>query len=105
MPGPARVGAAQDGFYCGVGLGLTHGSRVSSAVPLSEGTATGVSLALIAGKPFARVGNLSCGIEGAMPMRIGVNHDAIRDDDQSASGHAPPAQSAIVRASPEINAA
>ena len=64
MLGLAQAGAAQDGFYYGVGLGLTHSSTVSSVVPSFEGTATDVSLALTAGYRFASADNLSYGIEG-----------------------------------------
>ena len=64
--------AAQDGFYYGIGLGLTRTSTVSPVVPGYEADATDVSLALTAGYRFAGTAALSYGIEGNLAVLGGA---------------------------------
>lgn len=64
--------AAQDGFYYGIGLGLTRTSTVSPVVPGYEADATDVSLALTAGYRFAGTAALSYGIEGNLDLLGGA---------------------------------
>ena len=60
----APAAEAQDGFYYGIGLGLTRTSTVSPVVPGYEADATDYSLALTAGYRFPATGRLAYGIEG-----------------------------------------
>lgn len=61
LAGPA---AAQDGFYYGVGLGVTKGETSSTAIEAFVPTGTDYALALTAGYRFPSTQGLSFGIEG-----------------------------------------
>lgn len=68
----AQTADAQDGFYLGVGLGLTESSTNSPVVSAYTATATDVSLALTAGYRFAGSGPLTFGIEGNLDILGGA---------------------------------
>jgi hypothetical protein len=59
-----QAASAQDGFYYGVGLGVTESSTNAPIVSSYTATATDVSLALTAGYRFAGSGAMTFGIEG-----------------------------------------
>lgn len=60
----AQAAQAQDGFYYGVGLGLTESSTNAPIVSDYTATATDVSLALTAGYRFSGAQQLAFGVEG-----------------------------------------
>ena len=67
-----QTAAAQDGFYYGIGLGLTESSTNAPIVSSYTATATDLSLALTAGYRFAGPGALSYGIEGNLDILGGA---------------------------------
>lgn len=59
---------AQDGFYYGVGVGVTGSSSVAPIVDFYDARATDLSLALTAGYRFGTSGALGYGIEGNLDL-------------------------------------
>ena len=81
-----QTAAAQDGFYYGIGLGLTESSTNSPIVSDYTAAATDVSLALTAGYRFAGTGALSYGIEGNLDILGGAT---MNDGTDACTGTSP----------------
>lgn len=69
--GLAASASAQDGFYYGIGLGVTKGETVSTAIEGFIPKGTDYSLALTAGYRFTTAGSFSLGIEGNLDALTG----------------------------------
>lgn len=82
----AHAASAQDGFYFGVGLGLTESSTNAPIVSFYTATATDVSLALTAGYRFAGTEKLSFGIEGNLDLLGGAT---MKDGTDACTGTSP----------------
>lgn len=82
----AGVAAAQDGFYYGVGLGVTNSSTNSPVVAPYEAEATDLSLALTAGYRFAGSGPYSFGMEGNLDILGG---ETMADGTDACTGTSP----------------
>lgn len=74
-----QTASAQDGFYLGLGLGLTESSSYAPAVPVVSSTGTDVSLALTAGYRFTGSGPLTFGVEGNLDILGGKTLNGCRD--------------------------
>lgn len=81
-----QAAAAQDGFYYGVGLGLTESSTNSPVVSFYTATATDASLALTAGYRFAGSDALTFGIEGNLDILGG---QTMNDGTDACTGTSP----------------
>ena len=77
---------AQDGFYYGVGLGLTEATTNSPVVSSYTAKANDVSLALTAGYRFAGSSDLSFGIEGNLDILGGKT---MSGDNDACTGSSP----------------
>lgn len=75
----AQTASAQDGFYLGVGLGLTESRSYTPAVPVVTSKGSDVSLALTAGYRFAGSGPLTYGVEGNLDILGGETLNGCRD--------------------------
>lgn len=81
-----QTAAAQDGFYYGVGLGLTESSTNAPIVGSYTATAADASLALTAGYRFAGSGALTFGIEGNLDILGGAT---MNDGTDACTGSSP----------------
>lgn len=66
-----QTGAAQDGFYYGIGIGVTDSETLSDAVSTFTADGRDYSIALTAGYRFATGAPLSFGIEGNLDALTG----------------------------------
>lgn len=81
-----QTATAQDGFYYGVGLGLTGSSTNAPIVSFYTATATDASLALTAGYRFAGSGAQTYGIEGNLDILGG---QTMNDGTDACTGTSP----------------
>ncbi len=84
--GMVQAADAQDGFYYGIGLGVTESSTNAPIVSDYTATATDLSLALTAGYRFAASGNLQFGIEGNLDVLSG---ETMSDGADACTGQSP----------------
>ncbi len=84
--------AAQDGFYYGLGLGVTNSETATTAIAGFKPEATDYSLALTAGYRFASPGTLHFGIEGNLDVFDGKTmfDDTFQDIGRAACDNAAP---------------
>ena len=82
----SQTAAAQDGFYYGVGLGVTESSTNAPIVSSYTATATDASLALTAGYRFAGSDALTFGIEGNLDFLGG---QTMNDGTDACTGTSP----------------
>ena len=84
--GMVQAADAQDGFYYGIGLGVTESSTNAPIVSDYTATATDLSLTLTAGYRFAASGNLQFGIEGNLDVLSG---ETMSDGADACTGQSP----------------
>jgi Outer membrane protein beta-barrel domain len=83
--GLAHAAAAEDGFYYGIGIGVTESSTFSPVISTFEASGRDFSLALTAGYRIATTGPLSFGVEGNLdaltgdPMEDAAGREACTD--------------------------